>query len=285
MARIRSIKPGFFVSEDVSALSRDARLTWIGLWTQADDHGRTKDNTRLVKAALWSLDDDVTLDDIEAHLMELAREGRIVRYVVSGRSYLAVVNWHLHQAINRPKPSSIPVPGVATGPTDPDAPGYCRDCAVTAHASVTAGSVTTGRAGTAETGITAGQTQHGSITDEAVTQHGSNTPGGEGKGGEGRGNARAPEPASSVTPRSSPEPPRKCPEHLTSRRPPPCGACGDARREHDDWVRAQTPQPRPHVVTPCPEHPQHPAGRCPPCEAAAVPPPANLRNRTPRETA
>lgn len=40
MAKIRSIKPDFFTSEDVSALPLRARLTWIGLWTHCDDHGR-----------------------------------------------------------------------------------------------------------------------------------------------------------------------------------------------------------------------------------------------------
>jgi hypothetical protein len=42
MPRIRSIKPDFFKSEDVAALPLRARLLWIGLWTQCDDHGRTR---------------------------------------------------------------------------------------------------------------------------------------------------------------------------------------------------------------------------------------------------
>lgn len=49
MARIRTIKPSFFRSEDVAALPLRARLLWIGLWTQCDDQGRTKDNKQLIK--------------------------------------------------------------------------------------------------------------------------------------------------------------------------------------------------------------------------------------------
>lgn len=109
MPRIRSIKPGFFTSEDVSRLPLRARLTWIGLWTHCDDQGRAKDNVKLIKAAVWPLD-PVTLRDIEEDLATLAAHGRIVRYEVDGRRYLAVTNWSDHQKPNRPTPSKIPAP-------------------------------------------------------------------------------------------------------------------------------------------------------------------------------
>lgn len=81
MPRIRSIKPSFFLSEDVAALPLRARLLWIGLWTHCDDAGRAKDNARLIKGAVWPLD-NVTLADIEDDLATLADHGRIVRYEV-----------------------------------------------------------------------------------------------------------------------------------------------------------------------------------------------------------
>lgn len=109
MARIRTIKPGFFRSEDVSALPLRARLTWIGLWTQCDDQGRTKDNVKLIKADVWPLD-PVSLTDIEDDLVTLADHGRIVRYEVDGRRYLEITNWRDHQSINRPSESKLPGP-------------------------------------------------------------------------------------------------------------------------------------------------------------------------------
>jgi hypothetical protein len=109
VARIRSIKPGFFTSEDVSVLPLRARLTWIGLWTHCDDHGRAKDNTRLIKAALWALD-DVSLKDVEEDLVILANCGRITRYQSGGQNYLAVTNWPAHQHPNRPIKSVLPPP-------------------------------------------------------------------------------------------------------------------------------------------------------------------------------
>jgi hypothetical protein len=256
MARIRSIKPAFFISEDVADLPVRARLTWIGLWTQADDHGRTKDNARLIKAALWSLNDDVTLDDIEDDLSALASHGRIVRYLADSRSFLAVVNWHVHQAINRPKASSIPAPGVSTGPHDPLAPGYCSECSASTLASVTA---------------------------ESLTPHAPLTPGGEGKGREGRGTRGTRDAARVTDAPSGPEPPRKCPTHEKTRSSTPCGACGDARREHESWTRGQKPKPTPTITTMCQDHPDQPAGRCVPCESAAVPSPLKRPRRPARE--
>lgn len=108
MARIRTIKPGFFTSEDVAALSIRGRLTWIGLWTHADDYGRAKANPRLIKAALYPLDDDISILDVLGDLGELEAAGRIRRYEVDGAEYLQVNGWENHQRIARPTPSRIP---------------------------------------------------------------------------------------------------------------------------------------------------------------------------------
>lgn len=109
MARIRTIKPTFFTSEDVAVLSRGARLTWIGLWTYVDDAARGKMNIRLIKAALYPLDDDITLDVLAAEIDELIAWGRLIRYEVDGQSYIAVHGWE-HQRINRPTDSVLPPP-------------------------------------------------------------------------------------------------------------------------------------------------------------------------------
>lgn len=119
MPRIRTYKPSFFRSEDVAALTFRARLTWLGLWPYCDDEGRMKDNVRLIKGDVWPLD-DVSVDDIEDDLAELAKHGRIVRYVVDGRRYLQVTNWQEHQRIQKPTPSKIPPPSTnAVGPVPP----------------------------------------------------------------------------------------------------------------------------------------------------------------------
>lgn len=127
MARIRTVKPAFFASEDVSALTFRARLTWIGLWTHSDDAGRCKDNTKLIKAAVWPLD-EVSLKDIEIDLNTLADRGAILRYEVEGKQYIQIVNWRKHQRIDKPSPSHLPPFPERSGRT----PGITREGDATA---------------------------------------------------------------------------------------------------------------------------------------------------------
>lgn len=110
MARIRSVKPTFATSEAIAALSVPARLHFILLWTYADDEGRGLDNARLLKGALWPLDDDITAGDVEDYQDELERAGRLVRYEVDGRSYFEICNFQEHQKPNRPQGSKLPPP-------------------------------------------------------------------------------------------------------------------------------------------------------------------------------
>jgi len=229
MPRIRSVKPGFFASEDVSVLPLRARLTWIGLWTQCDDHGRTKRNAKLIKASVWPLD-DVTLRDVEEDLQVLADAGRIVTYEVGPSPLLAVVNWHVHQSINRPGDAQFPGPPEPIGRLDPADKYYCPECA---------------RPGP--------DTAHLGLTDGSVNGHGPLTPGRERKGREGRGRAHTRET----------EPSRTCPDHAHLRRPPSCGQCADARKAADQWKADQAQRlanaPR------CPIHPGQPAATCAGC--------------------
>lgn len=121
MARIRTIKPEFFTSETVADLPVRARLTWIGLWTYCDDYGRCRDNVKLVKAAVWALD-DVSLVSIERDLGDLHGAGLILRYVVEGRGYIQVTNWDEHQKVSHPTKSKFPDPNDGV-PSPPPAGG------------------------------------------------------------------------------------------------------------------------------------------------------------------
>ncbi len=108
MARIRTIKPSFFQSLTIAELPIPARLTFIGLWTMVDDEGRMDDEPRLVKAALWPLDDDRSVTHVRNDLDALSRADKVCRYEVAGRRYLHVRNWRTHQSISHPYPSKIP---------------------------------------------------------------------------------------------------------------------------------------------------------------------------------
>ncbi len=58
MARIRTIKPEFPQSESMGAVSRDARLLFIMLFTLADDEGRLRGNSRMLASILFPYDSD-----------------------------------------------------------------------------------------------------------------------------------------------------------------------------------------------------------------------------------
>ncbi|MEV8477865.1 hypothetical protein [Streptomyces sp. NPDC051173] len=128
MARIRTVKPEFFTSLTIADLPMTARLTFIGLWTHVDDDGRCVDEPRLVRAAVWPLDDR-TAADVEDDLRHLHDASLIVRYEHSGRRYLAVRSWREHQRIDKPKPSKLPPPnaGNPLPPTPASKPPTCDD--------------------------------------------------------------------------------------------------------------------------------------------------------------
>lgn len=138
MARIRTIKPDFFTSLTIADLTPEQRLTFIGLWTHADDEGRCVDDPRLIKAAIWPLDDR-TSADIEIDLKALSESSLITRYALNRKRYLAVTNWFEHQRINRPTESKLPSPEQGEKP-DPEPPTCDDTDSSIPHAWLTEGS-------------------------------------------------------------------------------------------------------------------------------------------------
>ena len=101
--RIRTIKPEFWRSADVAALSIEDRLLFIGLWSYVDDYGVGRDEPQLIQCDLFPLD-PLTEGSVRVHdgLTRIARRGLITRYEgPDGRKYFQVVNWAKHQKINR----------------------------------------------------------------------------------------------------------------------------------------------------------------------------------------
>ncbi len=107
MARIRTIKPEFPISEKVGKLSRDARLCFVLLWTFVDDSGRARASSRMLASLLYPYDDDAR-HLMPAWLDELASFGFIRRYSVDDTEYLDIPKWLKHQKIDRPSISKIP---------------------------------------------------------------------------------------------------------------------------------------------------------------------------------
>ena len=108
--RIRTIKPEFWRSEDIAALSIEDRLLFIGLWSYVEDNGVGRDEPQLIQCDLYPLD-TFTEASVRTHggLMRLSQQGLITRYEgPDGRRYLQINSWDKHQKINRPSKLRFP---------------------------------------------------------------------------------------------------------------------------------------------------------------------------------
>lgn len=101
MARIRSIKPEFWTSEQLAECSTTARLLFVGIWTFSDDAGIHPNSMKRLKMEIFPAD-DFSSDDIAAMVAELLRNRLLEKYEVDGESYLMVTGWGKHQKIDRP---------------------------------------------------------------------------------------------------------------------------------------------------------------------------------------
>lgn len=108
MARIRTIKPEFFTSEDIVALSPLARLLYIALWCEADREGRMAWKPLTFKIRYLP----VEACDITALCQELLDRG-LVRLYGDGLAFIPKFSDHQH--VNpRESASTFPAPGDAS---------------------------------------------------------------------------------------------------------------------------------------------------------------------------
>jgi hypothetical protein len=104
MARIRTIKPEFFTSEDIVALSPLGRLLFIALWCEADREGRLAWKPKTFKMRYLPADDC----DIEALCNELLTQGVLKTY---GDGLAYIPSFLSHQHVNpRETQSTLPEP-------------------------------------------------------------------------------------------------------------------------------------------------------------------------------
>lgn len=99
MARIRTIKPEFWSSEQVMACTPIARLLFIGIWNFCDDGGNHPMSPRTIKALVFP-GDDITTEAVEKLLAELVAADLLITYYADGKIYLHVQGWR-HQKIDK----------------------------------------------------------------------------------------------------------------------------------------------------------------------------------------
>jgi hypothetical protein len=109
MGRIRTIKPDFFLDEEVAKLASTERLAFIGLLCLADREGRLEDKPNQIRVQLFPYEQNI---DMNAILSSLCHKPFIQRYEVEGHKYIQIIGFVEHQRINsREAQSVIPGPG------------------------------------------------------------------------------------------------------------------------------------------------------------------------------
>lgn len=102
MARIRTIKPEFFTSEDIVCMSPLARLFYVSLWCESDREGRLE--WKPITFKMRYLPGDQC--DVNQLAQELIERGLIVLYTVDGKQYAEIPTFTEHQVINNREASS-----------------------------------------------------------------------------------------------------------------------------------------------------------------------------------
>jgi uncharacterized phage protein (TIGR02220 family) len=104
------IKPSFWEDEKLATISRDARLTYIGMWNFSDDYGVVKGHYNWLKNTLYPYECDLTIDLFSTWLKELKSLKRIVPFSVNSERYYFLPKFIEHQTINRPSKHRYPTP-------------------------------------------------------------------------------------------------------------------------------------------------------------------------------
>lgn len=113
MARIRTIKPEFFTSDDIVSMTPLARLFYVSLWCEADREGRLPWNVRTLKMR-YLPGDDCSIEDLAAELID----GELIFvYQVDGKSYAEIPSFKHHQVINNRESESVIPPRVCDAPS------------------------------------------------------------------------------------------------------------------------------------------------------------------------
>lgn len=101
MARIRTIKPEFWSSEQVMELSFPARLAFIGLWNFCDDRGVHTASAKRLKAEVFP-SDEITTDVVSGLVAEMIHHGLVGEFEADAERYWYVTGWTKHQKIEKP---------------------------------------------------------------------------------------------------------------------------------------------------------------------------------------
>jgi len=75
MARIRSLKPEFWDDRKLARRrAATARMLYMGMWNQADEHGRLNGDAAWLKGRVFPFEDDISTDTVLTLIEELVQQ-------------------------------------------------------------------------------------------------------------------------------------------------------------------------------------------------------------------
>jgi hypothetical protein len=111
LPRIRSVKPSFWLDDDIAEWHPITRLIFIGLLTHCQDNGVGSANVRKLVSLILPMDEfDEASTNVRRALDECSRTGQIVVFEHEGRPLYWVRNFAKHQRVDKPGECPMPVP-------------------------------------------------------------------------------------------------------------------------------------------------------------------------------
>lgn len=120
MARIRSLKPDFFTSEQIVSVSIPARMLFQGLWVFGDDDGYISASLIQLKMKVFPAD----VIEVKPLLDELLDAGLVVAVETDQGPALHVPSFLNHQSPKYPTPSKFTVDGAPVTQHSPRIPPH-----------------------------------------------------------------------------------------------------------------------------------------------------------------
>jgi hypothetical protein len=104
------IDPKIWQDESFGSLTLHGKVTFIGLFSQADDEGRGNGSPAYLKAVLFPYDTRISTTMIVKSLEEISAKIKIQFYKdkEGSKVYYQIINWDRWQYIQRPTPSDLP---------------------------------------------------------------------------------------------------------------------------------------------------------------------------------
>lgn len=100
MARIRNIKPEFFLNAGIAKMEPLGRLFYMGLWCWADRGGIGKWIPNYLMVNIIPFDREVTEARINGWIEHLTKLGSITIFEFEGETYYYLRRFHLHQSFS-----------------------------------------------------------------------------------------------------------------------------------------------------------------------------------------